>query len=238
MESQMHKLAKLSELDAEIDELKEEYGDLPERIKKKQEKTDKLKALRDETQKIIYEIDEFFRTSKITLEDLKQKEEELSKKQFKVRNNKEFDAITKQIDYIKEEYAKLTNQIKTESLKKENLGTILAGQIKDFEEANTDLQEIKGEMDFIESDQNQELQDLQHKRKKIRKDIDKDIISEYERLREHHPDAAVYLKRGSCTGCFSSVPPQIVVEARNNLDKAYYCENCGRVLIPGEVEPE
>lgn len=238
MESQMHKISLIANLDSKIDELREEYGDLPERIKKHQEKTDKLKAHRDETKKILDEIEDFFKQSRITLEDLKIKEEELSKKQFKVRNNKEFDAITKQIDYIREEHLKITNQIKTESLKKENLSKILSDQTKDFDDANADLDEVKGELDMIESEQNQELQSLLKERAKIAKGIDKPIFTEYERIRTHLNDAAVHLRRNSCTGCFSSVPPQIIVEARNNLDKAFICENCGRMIIPDEADSE
>ncbi len=236
MDSQMHKISLIAELDKKIDDLREEYGDLPERIKKQQEKTDKLKTHLEETKKILKEIEEFFRASYVTIEDLKVKEEDLSKKQFKVRNNKEFDAITKQIDFIREEHSKLTNQIKTENLKKENLTKILASQEKDFEESDADLKDIKNELELIENNQNQELQALLKDRKKIAKTIDSIIMKEYDRIRTHLKDAAVHLRRNSCTGCFSSVPPQIIVEARNNLNKAFICENCGRMIIPDEAD--
>ncbi|PWG73493.1 hypothetical protein DF186_22790, partial [Enterococcus hirae] len=66
--------------------------------------------------------------------------------------------------------------------------------------------------------------------------LHKDDYHEYKRIRQYHSEAAVPVKRNSCSGCFSAIPPQIIVEMRNDFETMYKCENCGRILIPDDIE--
>lgn len=235
MESQIHVIAALAYLDERLDELQEEFGDLPQKVKEKEEKANSAKALVDETKGILEEIKKFCSTSKLTLIELKNKEEKLTKQQFNVRNNKEFDAITSEIAHVKEEHKNLSAQLRTEGMKEENLGNILQRQEKDFAEAQAEYLEIKAELDSLSNNQDDEVNGLSAKRNQMAESLDIKVYREYERIRTLHNDAAVQIDRNSCSGCFSAVPPQIVVEVRNNLDKVYFCENCGRILWPEEI---
>jgi uncharacterized protein len=235
MNHQINYLASLSFVDRRLDELQEDYGDLPVIVRGKENKVKSLKALVDETTSILQEIKQFCSTSKITLIELKNKEEKLSKQQFLVRNNKEFDAITKEIAHIREEHSRLTDQLRTEGVKEENLMGILAGQQKDLAEADKELAEITVEMEFVASDQNAELKDLLDKRNGIVEYLSKASLLQYDRIRHFHKDAVVKIIRNSCSGCFSSIPPQKIVEIRNDLDNLYCCESCGRILYPEDM---
>lgn len=235
MEFQIFKLAELASIDQKLDELQEEYGDLPEKVKEANEAMVKRKALVDETHSIINNIRKFCSSTKITLVELKEKEENLSKKQFQVRNNKEFDAITKEIANLKKEHEKLSDQLRTEGVKEENLKRILTVQEADLFEAESNFKDISKEFELISSDQNSELNELHKSRVKSLVGIEKHNLDEYERIRRFHKDSAVRIRKNSCTGCYSSIPPQKIVEIRNNLDHLYFCENCGRILIPEEL---
>jgi hypothetical protein len=236
MDNQISYISALAIIDKRLDELKEEYGDLPDKVEEMSNNVQKLKSMYEETQSILKDIKHFCSSTKVTLVDLKTKEEKLAKQQFLVRNNKEFDAITKEIEFLREEHSKLSEQLRTEAVKEENLKRILEEQQNNYKKAYSELEELNEELSILESDQNEEVNELNKKRKKIVVKIKKEFLEEYNRVRSFHKDASVLIKRNSCTGCYSSIPPQKIVEIRNNLDQIYSCENCGRVLIPEGYE--
>lgn len=235
MDTQIHRTAVLAFVDQRLDDLREDFGDLPLKIKSAETKVNDLKAMYDETRGILKDIRTFCSTSKITLVELKEKEEKLAKQQFLVRNNKEFDAITTEIENIRKEHENLSDKLRTEGVKVENLVRILDEQKENYEKSKEDFETINEEIEILSSDQNEELNELTRIREKVEKQIDKKIIKEYNRVRTYHGDAAVNVKRNSCKGCFSAVPPQTIVEVRNNLNKIYFCENCGRILVPEDI---
>lgn len=235
MENQTEFIAALAIVDSKLDELKEDFGDLPEQVRVRQNSYDAAKKLVNETEGILDEIKKFASSAKVTLVELKDKEDKLTQQQFSVRNNKEFDAISNEIAHLKQEHEKLSNQLRIEGLKQENLSRILESQKEQLERTQIDLQEKEEEVKYLTGEQNEELAALNKKRNKIAKKIDKSFIDEYERIRTQHKDAAVKIKRNSCSGCFSAIPAQLIVEVRNNQDKAFFCESCGRMLLPDET---
>ncbi|MBM2815396.1 MAG: Zn-ribbon protein [Ignavibacteria bacterium] len=235
METQIHYMAALSYVDVSLDELHEEFGDLPNEVKQRQKKVLELKAMVEETEKILAEIRRFCMVSKTTLSEMKDKEAKLAKQQFNVRNNREFDAISKEISHIKEEYSRLTDQIRVESVKEENLIKILAQQKIDLTEATADRDTKQQELEILASDQNDEVKELYRKRKAIVKLINEINIGEYDRIRKYHSDCVVKVRKNSCTGCYNAIPAQVIVDIRNNLEKSYFCESCGRILYPEDI---
>ncbi|MDX9790740.1 MAG: C4-type zinc ribbon domain-containing protein [Candidatus Kapaibacterium sp.] len=235
MESQIQCIAVLANIDQRLDELLEDYGDLPDQINKIEFKVNEKKVLVEETQAILDEIKKFVKQAKVTLVDLKEKEERLAEQQFKVRNNKEFDAITNEIEHLKSEHEKLSDRLRTEGVKQENLMNILEGQMKDMEDVQKELDDKYDEAKKLSGDQNEELTYLQNKRLEVIDMIKTTFVKDYERIRSMHRDAAVIIKKNSCSGCFSAIPAQIIVEVRNNPNHTYYCENCGRLLLPDDI---
>lgn len=235
METQIHLIAALAYVDKRLDELEEDFGDLPEIVSELEQKIKKKRALVEETKGILSEIKKFCSTTKVTLVELKSKEEKLAKQQFQVRNNKEFDAISKEIEHLKDEHSRLTDQLRTEGVKEENLLRILDEQKVELEIRIARYDDKKSDLDLVSNDQNEEVNNLKKLQKGVLKKIKKNTITEYNRIRGMHKDAAVNIKRNSCTGCFSAVPPQIIVEIRNSMELAYFCENCGRILLPEDI---
>lgn len=235
METQTDYIAALAIVDYKLDELKEDFGDLPDQLQKRKDAYDAAKKLVDETETILDEIRKFVSSAKVTLIDLKDKEEKLTKQQFSVRNNKEFDAITSEIAHIKLEHEKLSSQMRGEGMKEENLKNILESQVEQMTKAKEALDNKEKEVKFLTTEQNDEHLKLSKIKKKIVKKIEKDYFEEYERIRTMHFDSAVKIKRNSCSGCFSAIPAQLIVEVRNNPEKVFFCESCGRMLLPEEI---
>ncbi len=235
MESQIYNIAQVAVIDERLDELHEDYGSLPEQIKIKEANYSEKKNLVDDTQHIIDEIVSFVSKAKTTLVELKDKEERLTQQQFQVRNNKEFDAIANEINHIKAEHEHLSNELRTSGVKQENLKSILDSQLKDYEIAKAELDEIYAEEKKLAGDQEAEIAKLRKTRSQFVKDIKIKFMKDYDRIRTMHTDAAVKVKKNSCAGCFSFLPAQLIVEVRNNPNNVYNCENCGRILIPEEL---
>jgi predicted nucleic acid-binding Zn-ribbon protein len=229
-------LVALSLVDRRQDDLEDEFGDLPEKIQKAKEKYQELDSYVKETQKVLEEVRDFIVKSKKALEELKAREEKLSKQQFLVRNNKEFDAITREIEFARSEYNRISQELQQTNIKEENLVNVLEQQKKEAEDVLKELQELEHDYELIATNQNEELNEIRAAREKIIEKLDKHTLEIYQRIRNTHKDAIVKVKKNSCTGCFSHIPPQRIVEIRNNLDRLYTCENCGRILYPEDLE--
>jgi predicted nucleic acid-binding Zn-ribbon protein len=238
METQIFYIAQLAMIDDRLDELMEDYGDLPEQIKKKEVKLHEKKIIAEETELILNEIKSFISKAKVTLVELKTKEEKLAQQQFQVRNNKEFDAITNEINHLKTEHEKLSDKMRTEGIKQENLNRIYEDQVKQRKDAQTELDDKYDEVQKLAGDQNDELATLKSTRVEILGILTPKILRDYERVRTIHRDSAVRIRRNSCSGCFSAIPAQIIVENRNSLNDPFFCESCGRILIPEDLYVE
>lgn len=235
MVHQLQFLVALSLVDKKQDDLEEEYGDLPERIQKMKSIYGEKNSMYKETQKILEDVKDFQITSAKALEELKIREEKLSKQQFLVRNNREFDAITREIEHSRSEYARISDELRQAAMKEENLRQILETQKQEVEEALKELNELEAEYELIATNQNEELNEIKMKRAKIVEKIKRQNLEFYQRIRTMHKDAIVKIKKNSCTGCFSHIPPQKIVELRNDLDTIFTCENCGRILYPEDL---
>lgn len=236
MSTQNHYLAALAFIDQRLDELIEEFGDLPELEKEKQRELINTKVLIDETQSLLDEIKKFVAAAKITLVELKEKEEKLTSQQFMVRNNREFDAISREIESLRQEHSNLSDKMRSEGIKEENLTKLLNEYQKKYDTLNAEIQALRIEIEELAGEQREEVRTLKKQKEIIESKMKIQYLKEYNRIRKNHNDSAVQIKRSSCTGCYNAVPSQRIVEIRNNKDLLYLCENCGRILLADDLE--
>jgi predicted nucleic acid-binding Zn-ribbon protein len=134
-----------------------------------------------------------------------------------------------------EQRAALEESVRTSAVRIENLKTTLAQQEADLGEAKEALTEKERELEHLSGESNEELRSYIDLRKRIVPQIDNALETEYERIRTFHREAVVPLRRNSCSGCFSAVPSQRIMEMKYNRDRLYTCEGCGRILYPEDV---
>jgi predicted nucleic acid-binding Zn-ribbon protein len=225
----------LQRIDDQLDELEELRGDLPNTVNELQSK---IQTIREQTN-----IKE--QEKKNSLEKIKSNEEEIdqlkaSQKKFKaqlyqVRNNKEYDALTKEIDHTDEQITRseaenkaledLVQKLKNEILEMQPQLEILKSDLKVKE---ADLKEI------IKANEKEESK-LRAKRTEIESQVKKPDYSTYMRIRKAKGGMAVAtIKRTACSGCHNVVPPQRQLEIRQNK-RLYNCEYCGRILVSAEI---
>ena len=228
-------LYELQLLDDQLDELEELRGDLPHTV---EDLESKINSLKEET-----EVKELKR--KESLEKREANEEEIEKhkanqKKFKaqlyqVRNNKEYDALTKEIDNSEE----LINKMEAEN---NALADASKGLANDIESVVPMLDELKAELkikeaelkEIIKANEKEEVK-LKEKRKKIVEETKKPDYAAYVRIRKAKKGRAVVtIRRSACSGCHNIVPSQRQLEIRRN-NKLFFCEYCGRILVSAEV---
>lgn len=236
MEYQIVLLARLAHVDSLLDELQDDLGDLPIQVKQHEEIVRDRTLDVERTQNAIRDIDHLRNTAHITMQELTDKEQRLSGQQFQVKNNREFDAITREIEHIKVERADLEERLRTASVREENLRAVLEQQEADLGEARERLLDKEKELDEVSGDQNEELRRLIDLRKKLVAQIDNAQEIEYERIRTFHREAVVVLRKNSCSGCYSAIPSQRIMEMKKNHALITTCENCGRIVYTEELQ--
>lgn len=238
MEQQINLLAQLAAVDAQLDELHDELGDLPQDVKKLEASLREKVAALEITQKHLAELDHLRGTAHVTIQESLDKEQRLAQQQFQVKNNREFDAITREIEHLKTQRTEIEERIRTSGVREENLKTIQAQQEQELNAVREKLSEKEAELAERSGDQNDELKKYVELRLRLSGQIEDGLESEYERIRTFHGNAAVAIKRNSCSGCYSAIPSQRIMEMKYQRDKVYTCEGCGRILFTEDVEAD
>ena len=235
MESKLRNLYSLQYIDSNLDELEEMKGDLPSEIRSLEGRVEGLTAQRaalDQAMKTAFAQRDHADSEIVTLRD---KVERYKVQQTKVRTNKEYDALTKEMDTATETISRLEKEM--EAL--ENKATLARSEIEVLGEQLQELQKVLDEknVDLTEITRTTEAEELKFRndRLKLASRITKADIATYERIRKAKKGMAIVaVKRGACGGCFNRVPPQKILELKQN-SRIYTCEHCGRILVSDEI---
>ena len=158
--------------------------------------------------------------------------EKYEEQQNNVRNNREFDAISKEIEYQKLEIELCNKRLKeyaadTKIKKKmvEDAETVVADR-------TIDLNQKKEELDSIDQETAKEVEALRAGEAQAQAKTDQRLLAAYKRIRNnmHNGLAVVTVKRDACGGCYNRIPPQRQFDIRQNK-KIIVCEYCGRILV-------
>lgn len=153
-----------------------------------------------------------------------------------VRNNREFDYLTKEVEYQTLEIEHCEKNIREFTVaidvKKEEKAKALA----QLEDMNANLKEKKEELEEIVSETRQEEEKLRDDAKQLEKLIEDRLLQAFKRIRKNARNglAVVYIQRDACGGCFNKIPPQRQLDIRLRK-KIIVCEHCGRILVDSEL---
>lgn len=225
----------LKNIDEELSEIEEEKGDLPENIQSVKSKINSLDSMLNEKQDILSKLEQ----EKIKfVSDNNSYEEKISKydeQKFNVRSNKEYDEIVKTIESLFEEVGK--NEIRVKEI--ENIIEGLSAEVETLQtklgELGIELDEKQTLLNELDEQFKQEELVLREKRNTLSTKLDVQNISLYERINGMYKgEATAIVRKGNCSGCYNSIPPQRVIEIKS-ADRIFTCQSCGRILIPEEL---
>lgn len=236
VEQKLKALFELQQIDSKIDRIRIIRGELPLEV---QDLEDEVLGL--ETRVGNYEEElKVFDENIIKFKNQIKESEALIKKyegqQNKVRNNREFDSLTKEIEFQKLEIQLCEKRIKENKAnieaKTEFINTVKAS----LEDKKSDLNHKKTELDSIVAETQKEEEQLVKKSKDAGTVIEERLIIAYNKVRNQARNglAVVAVDRDACGGCFNKIPPQRQLDIRTHK-KIIVCEYCGRILVDANI---
>lgn len=235
MQEKIMALYELQKIDSKIDEINKIKGVLPREVRELEDEVEGLQSRIDNVKKTVEELNALTKQSKEEIEQDKAQIAKYDEQQRNVRNNREFDAISKEI-----EYQELQIQLNEKRLKEYAADIkIKKKQIEDaeavLEERKVDLDMKRAELESIDQETAKEIEGLREMEDKAVVKIDERLLSAYKRIRSnvHNGLAVVTVSRNACGGCFNRIPPQRQFEIRQGR-KIIVCEYCGRILVSEE----
>ena len=238
MYNRLKVLYQLQTIDDQLDELEELRGDLPNSVRDLEEK---INSFKDEIKTKEKEQKESLKTrdsNEDEIERLKENQKKFKSQLYQVRNNKEYDALTKEIDHTEDKIKKLD----TENDGLADLSKTLTDEVDEIKEKLEDLKKDLSEKeadlkDIVKANAKEETK-LTGERKKLEAEVKKADLSAYMRIRKAKRGIAVAtIKRSACSGCHNIVPSQRQLEIRRN-NRLFFCEYCGRILVSSEISEE
>jgi len=226
-------LYQLQLVDSNLDDVEELKGDLPARVKDLEEQIAEVTAVVNAKQAFL---DDFVAARDKADSDVADFEEKLKKykaQQYQVRNNKEYDAITKEIDFAEESIKTLTVQFENFENQMSMAKTELTEHQAHLKELTDVLNEKKRELAEVSKETEEEELKYRHEREKLLVRINKDFLYKYEKIRSARGKAVVPFRKHSCGGCGNRIPPQHIIEIRRD-DALYVCQHCGRIVVSDE----
>lgn len=228
-------LYELQKIDSKIDEINKVKGELPIEVA---DLEDEVAGLQTRLDNVHAEIDELTALTRQAKEEVEQSKAMIAKyeeQQRNVRNNREFDAIGKEI-----EYQELQIQLCEKHLKEYGAKMKIKKHLAEEAEENKNNREIdlaakRAELDSIDAETAKDIESLRLQEEKAREKIDARLLKAYSSIRSNVRNglAVVPIKRDACGGCFNRIPPQRQSEIRQGK-KIIVCEYCGRILVADE----
>ncbi len=231
---QLTALVRLQAIDSKIDQVTKLRGDLPDEIR---DMEDEQEGLSTRVEKLKAEGGDNETAKRQAAVDIKEAETLISRyeeQQLQVRNNREYDALTKEIEVQKQRINE--NQARIEEL--EALAPVHETTIDEAKTRLSDITELlqgkRNDLTEVLEDTKHEQADLEKLRDKAEESVDARYLRAYKRLRSRVRDgrAVVPLERGAAAGY--SVPPQRQMEIRQR-NRVMVCEHTGRIIVDGEL---
>ena len=232
VEEKLQNLYELQRIDTEIDKIKTLRGELPLEV---QDLEDEIAGLETRIENLKVELGELDKTSSTRKMDIKKAEEAIKKYSEQldnVRNNREYDALSKEIEFQKLEIELQEKRIREAQKAKAEKEALMEESKKRYEDKVSDLEAKKGELNDIINETHKDEESLQTKSEELAATIDERLLTAYRRIRSNARNglAVVTVDRDACGGCFNKIPPQRQLDIRSRK-KIIVCEYCGRILI-------
>jgi predicted nucleic acid-binding Zn-ribbon protein len=236
VEEKLSALVRLQKIDSKLDEIQILKGELPMEVSDLEDEIAGLTSRRTRIEEEINGITEFIEQKKNAIKEAEALVAKYEKQSTSVKNNREFEAINKEI-----EMQQLEGKLAEKHIRDAN--EELAEKAKSLEHAKKQigtkegtLNHKKGELQKIIADTEKEETHFNDVAAEARKGMDDRLLYSYDRIRNSYRNglAVVPVERDACGGCFNAIPPQKQSEIRQRK-KVMVCENCGRILVDDDL---
>ena len=236
VEEKLKALYQLQTMLSEIDKIKTLRGELPLEV---QDLEDEVAGLTTRIEKINREIADLkgdVAKKKNEITDAKASVDKYKDQLDNVRNNREYDVLSKEIEFQTLEIELCEKRIKEYNAAAAAKADEIAKSEALLDERRKDLDVKKSELDEIVAETKQEEEKLREKAKAVEATIEPRLLQAFKRIRKNSRNGLgiVYVQRDACGGCFNKIPPQRQLDIRMRT-KIIVCEYCGRIMIDPEL---
>lgn len=239
VEEKLIALYKLQTVDTEIDKLRLLRGELPLEVQDLEDEIAGLETRLQKYQEEIKNLDDEIKKKKNEIKDAQSLIKKYTEQQNNVRNNREFDSLSKEIEFQTLEIELCEKRIRefTEDITKKK--EAIENFAQETEERKIDLQGKQKELENITSETSKDEEELQNKRDAIEAMIEERLRNAYNKIRGNARNglAVVPVERDACGGCFNKIPPQRQLDVRSRK-KIIVCEYCGRIFVDPDMQDE
>ncbi len=236
VEEKLISLIRLQKIDSKLDEVQILKGELPMEVKDLEDEIEGLHARQTRVEEEINGITEFIEQKKEGIKEAQALIKKYEKQSENVKNNREFEAINKEIEMQQLEEKLCEKHIKdaTEEIAEKARQLEFAKKAVSSKEAN--LEAKKNELEKIIKETEKEEKHYNKEGGDARSHVDERLLHSYDRIRNNYRNglAVVPVERDSCGGCFHAIPPQKQSEIKLHK-KIMVCENCGRILVDADL---
>lgn len=230
-------LYKLQSIDSQIDKIRTVRGELPLEVQDLEDEIVGLSTRVDKVKAELKEQENLTTEYKNKIAECNNAIKKYTEQQKNVRNNREFESLSKEIEFQTLEIQLCEKRIKENKFAVESRKEVMVEAEAKLAQRKGDLELKKGELSEIVSETEKEEEALIKKSDAARKNIDERLLFAYDKLRSNARNglAVVQVVRDSCGGCFNSIPPQrqMEIELRKKIT---ICEHCGRIVVPNQGE--
>lgn len=225
-------LVELQDIDSQLDDLNGLLGDLPKMVEELNEQESRLISKLKEDKTRLKDINLSLKKSETANSEIQEKINKLTDQLFLVTNNKQYDALTNEIDYFKEQKDENDSHIILSMNEKEILETSMNENETSLEDLKTDLGIRRKKLETALSETSEEKAALEKSREEQISKIDFSTIQIYTKVISARSGVAVVSLSGdACGGCGAALPIQMASEIRAAaVAHTHRCDNCGRFV--------
>ena len=224
-------LVELQDIDSQLDDLNGLLGDLPKMVEELNEQESRLLSKIEEDKTRLKEINLSLKKSETANSEIQEKINKLTDQLFLVTNNKQYDALTNEIDHFKEQKDENDSHIILSMDEKEILEKSISENETSLEDLKTNLGIRRKKLETALSETSEEKDALEKSREEQISKIDSSTIQIYKKVISARSGVAVVSLSGdACGGCGAALPIQMASEIRAAAAHTHRCDNCGRFV--------
>jgi uncharacterized protein len=239
VEDKLRAIYDLQLIDSRIDEIRNVRGELPLEVEDLEDEVAGLSTRLEKLKNDLETIEDLIKVKKNSIDEHKEAIKRYTKQQETVRNNREFNSLTKEVEFQELEIQLAEKQIKEMKASMEHKKEIIAQSKERLELKSNHLKHKKSELDAIMSETEKEESFLSEKSSEYQQQIEARLLAAYNRIRSSVRNglAVVSIERGASAGSFFTIPPQTQVEIASRK-KIITDEHSGRILVDSVLAEE
>lgn len=236
VEEKLKALFQLQTTLSQIDEKRALRGELPLEVEDLENEVEGLSVRLDRINQEIEDLTTAITQRKADIEEAKASVERYQQQLNDVKNNREYDTLTKEIEFQTLEIELCEKKIREGEQRVNDRQADRERVEEQINEREHDLEDKRGELDEIMQETREEEDILKAKAKDIELKIESRLLQSFKRIRKNARNGLgiVYVQRDACGGCFNKIPPQRQLDVKMHK-KIIVCEHCGRILIDPEL---